>query len=98
MLIAPIFYNPTVGLFNTGNKYDVRECIKNQTYYIIYWKISKTVDLKSYHPKKKIVTVKQWMLARLIVVINHFTLYINIKLLYCIPKTNIMLYVSNVSI
>ena len=29
---------------------------------------------------------------------DHFTIYINIKSLYCIPETNIILYVNYISI
>ena len=47
-----------------------------------------------------IYTIRWWMLTRVIMESNHFTItmYINIKSSCCIPETNIMLCVNYTSI
>lgn len=46
-------------------------------------KVTKRVHLKSFHFKKKIVTVTYYCS-------NHFEINTNIELLCCIPETSIM--------
>ena len=52
---------------------------------IVYLKVAKGVNLKSFHHKKKIVTI--YSDESQICCGDHYVMYTNIKALCCIPET-----------
>ena len=57
----------------------------------------KRIDLKSSHDKEKNFVTMCDDDVNKIYYDDHLTMHTNIKLLYCIPVTNTMLYVYNIS-
>ena len=63
---------------------------------IVYMKVAKIIDLKSFHYKGKLIMYSDRY--KLDLSCDHFAKYDNIKLLCCTPKTNIKLHIGCISV
>lgn len=74
---------PVIKWINNGDvMYNMVTIVNNC---IAYWKVAKRVDLESFHHKKKNFGNYVWWWVLTTFCGDHFSVYTNIKSLYCIP-------------